>query len=263
MSDLLLLFHFVVFISMTTFKAIYQWQCQLYKKLEQSQIEEKKNIEKDISYDDVRLDDESRYVVLKSYHPNQDDIWIISVDDKKGYFVPCKPQHIESLLVLIQSYGPKGATLIELCENLHISDDDLLLEIALNIEDIVTHLLSVKMLHKIVTPKSTNFSQDSLRYRIKGFGNCLDNFGKERDNSKFQEVLDTTKSLILPKGCQEEHIEGILSYAYLCTEYGICIADLKCDLMNEHIQTYLDISNNAEKWVDYLVKTGILMIVEA
>lgn len=225
----------------TTFKTIYRWQCQQYETKNKKRVEQEKESHMEIN--GVSLSSNTKYIVSKWYHPNSDDLWIVSINETET-FVSCKAEYIERLLDIINSNKQKGYTLMEICDILHSSGYMSDVEIALNIEAIFEHLLSLGMLSVVISPHS--------RYKLKKIEQI-------HDDEQFYQLIDEVKCLSdIPKDCSLGHLGIVLFYAYLHGAYGFLYGDLINDLNTGNKELFSDISKNANKLVSYGVKKDLL-----
>ena len=243
-----------------TLKDMYNWQERIYNEYNVKMNKGKETKSFDIYEDDKdNVDDKKKYVVIKKYHPDMDNIWILALD--KETYMPCNEDHVERLLELMYSFKPSGCTKKEIINRLKMGGLGMDREIILNIQAFINHFISIGLIYSIYNYDSDdNIDEkkelDTNRYR-------LGSYEGKRDNHTLNKLIQISKMFVnMPVGCSSFHISEILTYFHMYSKYGASIAELVFDMDNESIHLYKNISKNAKKWVEYCVKMDLLELVE-
>lgn len=224
-----------------TFRAIYQWQVKHYKNTVNVQMETKTPLSNTVQK-------EILYKVLKWSHPNLTDLMIYKCDYLKSP-IKCTDKHMQQLLHFIDD-GISGTSLSEIKNLINVSLDPVDIEIALNADLMLEHLMKLV----VIGPISTVISAKP-KYKLV---NVPDNLSIGMYNRQMKKLLNKIeRTQLLKYGCKHEEVQSLLYFI------SSCIGGASLDEIDKHMKatsTHMFIIENVYSLVNYCIEHKLIFL---
>lgn len=237
-------------------KDMYNWQCGFYRHTPIKVI----SPIYDFSDSDCESDDEEirrkytdhkyfnsmastdKYVVIKWFHPQMEDLWIISFKDDEN-FIKCTEGHISVVLDIIDKYDTKGMTYDEIQDSIIPYPLGIKTEVKLNLKAILNHLLALGII------SSANQFKRKIMYKLNLSSYNIEEFS---DLSCQCDMLTN-----LPEGLNTEILDDFLYMSYRYGIEGFSEDAMALDL--DQVSIYKVIKEDLPIIIEYGVKQGFIV----